>query len=34
MGKPDNMAVDLINWTTTDYLEFRDGAYHYKGAPQ
>ena len=27
---PDNMAVDLINRTTTDYLEFRDGAYHYK----
>lgn len=28
---PDNMAVDLINRTTTDYLEFRDGAYYYKG---
>lgn len=27
---PENMAVDLINRTTTDYLEFRDGAYHYK----
>lgn len=27
---PDNMAVDLINRTTTDYLEFRDGVYHYK----
>ena len=27
---PDNMAVDLINRTTTDYLEFRDGAYYYK----
>ena len=27
---PDNMAVDLINRTTTDYLEYRDGAYHYK----
>ncbi|MBR2523898.1 MAG: DUF1653 domain-containing protein [Clostridiales bacterium] len=23
------MAVDLINRTTTDYLEYRDGAYHY-----
>ena len=31
MPLPDNMAVDLINRTTTDYLEFRDGAYHYKG---
>ena len=28
---PDNMAVDLINRTTTDYLEYRDGAYYYKG---
>ena len=27
---PNNMAVDLINRTTTDYLEYRDGAYHYK----
>lgn len=27
---PDNMAVDLINRTTTDYLEYRNGAYHYK----
>ena len=27
---PDNMAVDLINRTTTDNLEFRDGAYYYK----
>lgn len=27
---PDNMAVDLINRTTTDYLEFRNGAYYYK----
>ena len=26
---PDNMAVDLINRTTTDYLEYRDGAYYY-----
>ncbi len=30
MPLPDNMAVDLINRTTTDYLEFRDGAYYYK----
>ena len=29
-GCPDNMAVDLINRTTTDYLEFRDGAFYYK----
>ena len=29
-GYPDNMAVDLINRTTTDYLEYRDGAYYYK----
>ncbi len=27
---PDNMAVDLINRTTTDHLEYRDGAYYYK----
>ena len=27
---PNNMAVDLINRTTTDNLEFRDGAYYYK----
>lgn len=27
---PDNMAVDLINRTTTDYLEYRDGTYYYK----
>ena len=26
---PDNMAVNLINRTTTDYLEYRDGAYYY-----
>ena len=26
---PDNMSVDLINRTTTDYLEYRDGAYYY-----
>lgn len=31
MGQYDNMAVDLINRTTTDYLEYRDGAYYYKG---
>ncbi len=24
---PDNLAVDLINRTTTDNLEYRDGAY-------
>ena len=27
---PDNLAVDLINRTTTNYLEYRDGAYYYK----
>lgn len=27
---PENMAVDLINRTTTDFLEYRDGAYYYK----
>ena len=27
---PDNMAVDLINRSTIDYLEFRDGVYYYK----
>ena len=26
----DNMPVDLINRTTTDNLEYRDGAYYYK----
>lgn len=31
MGQHDNMAVDLINRTTVDYLEYRDGAYYYKG---
>ncbi len=31
MGQYENMAVDLINRTTTNYLEFRDGAYYYKG---
>lgn len=30
MNYPDNLAVDLINRTTTDYLEYRDGAYYYK----
>lgn len=30
MPLPDNLQVDLINRTTTDYLEFRDGAYYYK----
>lgn len=30
MPLPDEMAVDLINRTTTDYLEFREGAYYYK----
>ena len=27
---PDNLAVDLINRTTTNYLEYRDGAYYYR----
>lgn len=27
---PNNMAVDIINRTTTDYLDYRDGAYYYK----
>lgn len=31
MPLPDNLAVDLINRTTTDNLEYRDGAYYYKG---
>ncbi len=30
MPLPENLAVDLINRTTIDYLEYRDGAYHYK----
>ncbi len=30
MPGPDNLAVDLINRTTTDFLEYRDGAYYYK----
>ena len=29
MDYPENLAVDLINRTTTDYLEYRDGAYYY-----
>lgn len=31
MPLPDNMAVDLINRTSTVYLEYKDGAYYYKG---
>jgi len=31
MPLPDNCAADLINRTTTDNLEYRDGAYYYKG---
>ena len=30
MPVPDNLAVDLINRTITDYLEYREGAYYYK----
>ena len=30
MPTPENMAIDLINRTTTYYLEYRDGAYYYK----
>ena len=30
MPEPENRAVGLINRTTTDYLEYRDGAYYYK----
>ena len=30
MDYPENLAVDLINRTTTDYLEYRDGVYYYK----
>ena len=33
MGQHENMAVDLINRTTTDHLEYRDGAYYYKAKP-
>jgi hypothetical protein len=31
MPLPDNLAADLINRTTTDNLEYKDGAYYYKG---
>ena len=31
MPLPENLAADLINRTTTDNLEFRDGAYYYIG---
>lgn len=31
MPLPENLAADLINRTTTDNLEYRDGAYYYKG---
>ena len=31
MDYPENMSVDLVNRTTTDYLEYLDGAYYYKG---
>lgn len=31
MGQHDNMAVDLINRTTINYLEYRNGEYYYKG---
>ncbi len=34
MPLPDNLAADLINRTTVDNLEFRDGAYYYKGNGQ
>lgn len=30
MPLPDNLPADLINRTTTDHLEYRDGAYYYK----
>ena len=30
MPGPENVAIDLINRTTTDYLVFKDGAYYYK----
>lgn len=30
MGQHENTAVDLINRTTIDYLELRDGVYYYK----
>ena len=31
MPLPENLPADLINRTTTDNLEYRDGAYYYKG---
>lgn len=31
MPLPENLAADLINRTTTDNLDYRDGAYYYKG---
>ena len=31
MPLPENLAADLINRTTIDYLEMRDGVYYYKG---
>lgn len=31
MPLPENLAADLINRTTTDNLEYIDGAYYYKG---
>lgn len=31
MPVTENMPVDLINRTTTDNLEYKDGAYYYKG---
>ena len=34
MPLPENLAADLINRTTTDNLEYRDGAYYYKGNVQ
>lgn len=34
MDYPENLAVDLINRTTIDYLEYRDGAYYYKEGAQ
>ncbi len=30
MDYPENLAVDLINRTTIDYLECREGVYYYK----
>lgn len=31
MPLPENLPADLINRTTTDNLEYHDGAYYYKG---